>query len=83
MTPLHFAAAGDRVVTTRDSSEIVRVLLDAGADPNGRNVRGRTSLHLAKHSDTVQALLDAGADPNTQDHCCPNKTIERPCNMLF
>ena len=67
MTPLHFAAAGDRVVTMRNNTEIVRVLLDAGAHPNGRNGHGRTPLHLAKHSDTVQALLDAGADPNTQE----------------
>ena len=56
-TPLHFA-------TIRDNSETVRVLLDAGADPNGRNVGGRTPLHLAKGSDTVQILLGAGANPN-------------------
>lgn len=48
--------------------DFVRVMLDAGADPNGPGiVKGETVLHRAvEFADpvTVTALLDAGADPN-------------------
>ncbi len=44
--------------------DAVRLLLDAGADPNRANNRGWTPLHQAAYSNqpqTAQALLDAGA----------------------
>jgi ankyrin repeat protein len=57
--PLHAAAAGRR-------QDVARLLLAAGADPNGRQHGGWTPLHAAaQHGDTALAemLLAAGADP--------------------
>jgi ankyrin repeat protein len=73
-TALHLAAAGYRV-------EIVKLLLDAGADPNSaRNHRHSGPLHYAadgyingpawdakRQVKTIRCLLDAGADINAQD----------------
>lgn len=47
--------------------EAVRVLLDAGADPNVPGAEGRTALGVAAllgRQDVVRLLLDRGADPN-------------------
>ena len=62
-----------------DNVEIVRLLLESGADPNlGRVSTAETSLHHAavgRHDgssqlEIVTALLHAGADPNKQcDRC--------------
>ncbi len=73
-TALHLAAAGYRV-------EIVRLLLDAGADPNStRNHRQSGPLHYAadgclscpawdpkRQVKTIECLLDAGANINAPD----------------
>ena len=73
-TALHLAAAGYRV-------EIVKLLLDAGADPNASgNHRRSGPLHYAadgyingpewdeaKQVKTIRCLLDAGAQINVQD----------------
>ncbi|XP_047106385.1 26S proteasome non-ATPase regulatory subunit 10-like [Schistocerca piceifrons] len=62
-TPLHVAAA-----SRRDAA--VRLLLEAGADYDVRDVSGRTALHAAAASGNVYAfrlLLDAGSDPESQD----------------
>ena len=73
-TALHLAAAGYRV-------ELVRLLLDAGADPNSaKNHRRSSPLHYAadghiigpdwdakRQVKTIQCLLDAGADIRAQD----------------
>ncbi|MDD3468851.1 MAG: ankyrin repeat domain-containing protein [Thermoguttaceae bacterium] len=69
-TLLHAAAKGG-------NTSLVKLLLDAGADPNveymcpqhsfGKDVESYTPLLLAvenDHPETVKALLDAGADPN-------------------
>jgi ankyrin repeat protein len=43
----------------------VRRLLDAGANPNQRDIAGRTALHIAAHmraADIVRLLVDKGAD---------------------
>ena len=73
-TPLHLAAAGNR-------SEIVQILLNAGADPNAaQNHRRSTPLHYAADGftaspawdeenqvNTIRVLLDCGADIHAQD----------------
>src|SRR5262245_31231207 len=73
-TALHLAAAGYRV-------EIVKLLLAAGADPNGASNHRRSSpLHYAadgyindpawdarQQVKTIRCLLEAGADINIQD----------------
>jgi len=48
----------------RDCPEMVRLLLSRGADPNARDARGRTALHLALESErtaSVSILLEHGA----------------------
>lgn len=60
LTPLHFAAP-------YCTSGVVRTLLDAGADPNARDIRGMTPLMLAVSSETqdaavVRVLIHAGAE---------------------
>jgi hypothetical protein len=62
MMPLMWAAAFG-------SPEMIRVLLDAGAHVNAKDVRGMTPLMLAVASETqdvgvLQLLLQAGADVN-------------------
>jgi ankyrin repeat protein len=65
-TPLYAAAV-------QGSAPMVRLLLEAGADPD-REATGDTEgtpLCAATswdHADAVQALLDGGADPNVQEH---------------
>src|SRR5262245_14023390 len=73
-TALHLAAAGHRV-------EIVRLLLDAGADPNAaENMRKSSPLHYAadgcitcpvwyprRQVETLRCLIRNGADIHLQD----------------
>jgi ankyrin repeat protein len=60
--PIHHAARnGD--------TEIVRLLIEHGADVNAQNPRGHTVLYCAGghgHLETLQLLLDNGADPDTR-----------------
>ena len=60
--PLHNAArSGDL--------SAVKMLLEAGADPDARGRRGATPLHEAAYNDNlavVEALLAAGADPDAR-----------------
>ncbi|XP_060082115.1 putative ankyrin repeat protein RF_0381 [Ylistrum balloti] len=69
ITPLMTLCAGSGI---RHSKEMCRVLLDAGADVDLKDVRSkRTALQFAavqKNSDLVQVLVAAGADPNTTDN---------------
>ena len=60
--PLNAAVAGPNAETRM---ACVRLLLEAGADVNSRQVNGNTPLHTAAHSGdsfTVAALLTYGAD---------------------
>lgn len=50
--------------------QVVRILIAAGADPNGRSPGDETPLHWAASSDDVdvaEALIDAGADIEAPD----------------
>jgi ankyrin repeat protein len=63
LSPLHLAAL-------RGSAEEVERLLNGGADPNVRDVFGRTPLHYAaarNHKAAAELLLKHGADPNAKD----------------
>ena len=62
MQPLHSAAASRAI-------EVVRVLLDSGADPNAGQQGGWTALQSAsKQGDeqAVEVLLQHGGNPNQQ-----------------
>jgi ankyrin repeat protein len=51
------------------NQEAVEVLLDAGADPNSRDVYGVTALDVAEEMgahDTVAVLLHKGAKPGRE-----------------
>ena len=64
--PLHSAAAHRQMGT---SLEIVRLLLDRGADPNRRQKGGYTPLHQAAaraHLKMVELLLERKADVNAR-----------------
>jgi ankyrin repeat protein len=63
-TPLHSAVATDAGEAT---AEIVRLLLEAGADPNAKSHEGGTPLHSAAftgHLEIAELLLAYGADPS-------------------
>ena len=53
---------------TEGHQEIVRLLIDKGADLNIAIMNGSTALHMAPregHQEIVRLLLDKGADVNT------------------
>jgi uncharacterized protein len=67
-TPLH--AVADWPGYFPNGAEVVRLLLDAGADPNARQHGEETPLHWAASSDdwhVAVALIAAGADINAPD----------------
>jgi uncharacterized protein len=73
-TPLH--AVTDWPGYFPNGAEVVRLLVDAGADPNARQPGEETPLHWAASSDdwhVAVALIDAGADINA-----PNGSIGTP-----
>lgn len=67
ITPLGHACA---YAKTKGVVNVVRALLDHGADPFKKMGIGRTALHLAAtmgHLDASRVLLEAGVDPNNAD----------------
>lgn len=64
-TPLHAAAS-------RDSIDVVRLLIDAGADVNAQSVKGETPLYNAVRNTTpaalniIRLLREHGADPTIE-----------------
>jgi len=67
-TPLH--AVADWPGYFPSGPEVVRLLVDAGADPNARRPGEETPLHWAASSDdwhVALALIDGGADINAPD----------------
>ena len=68
-TPLLAALQEPPEFFDRTSTSIVELLLEAGADPNGREpTTGRTALHEAVRPGVgpVRLLLAGGADPNAR-----------------
>lgn len=72
-TPLHMATAHDQLA-------IARLLLEAGADPNARDVDDWTPLHFARTPEAVRMLLAAGADPGAREEggSTPLGTVRDP-----
>ena len=73
-TPRDHPVGGGRapisIAAMRGHIEVVRALLDAGADANSLDRRGATPLHHAAGegmADMVQLLLDRGANPNYRE----------------
>lgn len=48
-------------------SEMVKFLIQKGADVNSRDTRGRTAMHCVLDKDIAQLLIDGGADINARD----------------
>lgn len=70
--PLIAATDRDSKAERDDRVEVVRLLLQHGADPNVRGLNDGTSLHhvvwkhqgWSAHLDAVRVLLESGADPH-------------------
>jgi cytohesin len=65
LTPLHFSANGRTRHEYEEKQKCASLLIAAGADPNAREERGWTPLHLAANTgrwDIVELLTGAGAD---------------------
>jgi hypothetical protein len=63
LSPLHIAANG----AYPGRVEIVRLLIEAGADIHARDDEGRTPLRWASGEDTALVLIRAGADVTAKD----------------
>ena len=66
-----------KLIQAAEAGDISTVaqLLQAGADINGRDERGRTAAMAATHAnqvETVRALIQAGADINIRDNRLDN-----------
>jgi len=76
-TPLHYVSFN---YDSLKATDIVRLLLAVGADPNSQDNLERTPLHLAVdslHREAVRQLVEAGAELNVRD-----KEGHTPLKML-
>jgi ankyrin repeat protein len=58
------------MAATSDRSEVAKLLLDEGADPNATTAFGATALHAAVENEskrTLEILMAEGADVNAKD----------------
>ena len=55
---------GQKTMLMWTRPEVIKVLLEHGADPNLSDVFGDTALHQAKSAEAVRLLVAHGADPN-------------------
>ena len=72
-----------REPSNRDPGEALKVLLDAGANPNAKTTDGATLLHQAvtvRRTDMIRALVAAGAklDAVNKDNLTPLLLAEKP-----
>jgi cytohesin len=77
------AAPPYREQSNRDQGDALKVLLDAGADPNAKSNDGATLLHQAvgvRRVDMIRALVAAGAklDAVNKDNLTPLLLAEKP-----
>ncbi len=64
-----------------DKAQMLSMLLDNGANANGKNLIGQTALHIAAEyhqAETIRLLLEKGADPLSKDF-----ENETPLQALF
>lgn len=76
----HAAAAADLADDVLKLRSVVRQLLDAGADPNARDSRGRSPLEAAAacaNACAVVALLAEGVEPSVSAPPPPAKLVQR------
>lgn len=70
LTLLMWASGPDQSVPEAQALKVVAYLVDAGAQIDDRDARGRTALMIAaegNHADVAQLLLTHGADPSLRD----------------
>jgi ankyrin repeat protein len=72
-----------REAASRDQGEALKVLLDAGANPNAKTTDGASLLHqavTARRTDMIRALVAAGAklDAVNKDNLTPLLLAEKP-----
>lgn len=63
-TSLHYAAQAE-------DSQILKMILDFGGDPNAADFEGATPLHIAgdlSNEDNIAYLIQAGADPSIRNN---------------
>jgi ankyrin repeat protein len=79
----NFTSTGDTALhaaVIANSPTCVKLLLDAGANPNQQDVDGCVAMYRVSSDDVLDLLLEYGADPNITDQCGlkPSHWIEEP-----